>query len=93
MSYEVKPLAMYGLQFKTQEQVHSFFKQNGFEEVYDVHDKDLEQECLNAWMGEGYVVGFKMSLGETFDKYQQKWQKIFPQSKLIPQGILEVVHF
>lgn len=51
------------------------------ESVYDVPSLDtITIECLDAYSGERFILGYQMTLGETIDVYKEMWTKAFPNN-------------
>jgi len=90
MGVRYSVVAMFGLAFYSQGEVDDFIKeQTGFEDVEEL-ESGVVSECLDLYSSEGYIVGYKMKLGETVDPYQKLWDKQFPNCKEKPEPHMEV---
>ena len=94
MGVSAKAIAMYGAYFPTVSEAVEFSKKF-YLEMKEIEDlpASAEFEILNYFSGRGIIIGYHVSIGETLEKYQDKWDKDFPNSDIRPKAHLEVVHF
>lgn len=94
MSSSAKAIAMYGMYFSTLEQAVEFSKKF-YPEMKEIEDLPAlaEFEILNYFSGRGIIIGYHVKIGETLEKYEEKWEKDFPESEIRPETHLEVVYF
>ncbi len=89
-------VAMYGSEFVTREEAEAFLARNGIH-IDDVSDNwrddGLITFCIDAYSGTRWVIGFKVILGETFEKHQAAWKQHFPDTNIIPGPIHEVMYY
>lgn len=94
MSIEYRAVAMYGVYFSEVSDAIKFLN------VYHPTLKYLDDmptkacaEILDAFSGDGVIIGYHILLGETLEKYEILWNKEFPNSQYKPTTHLEVVTF
>jgi hypothetical protein len=91
MSSSRVAIAFYGDYFHSRDQIIEFFAQQGIDDYYDeIITNQLGFDCLNAFSGEGWVMGIGMQLGVPLHLYEAAWAKFFPNSTIKPTAILEV---
>lgn len=94
MSVEYRAIAMYGIYFSEVSDAEKFVQVYYPELKYldDIPTK-AEATILDAFSGEGVIIGYHILLGETLEKYEVFWNKEFPNSQYQPTTHLEVVTF
>lgn len=94
MSVENRAVAMYGIYFSTTSEAEKFVQQYHptLKYLEDMPTKAVA-EILNAFSGEGVLIGYHVKIGETLEKYEMLWNKEFPDSQFKPETHLEVLTF
>lgn len=94
MSVEYRAVAMYGIYFSEVSQAEKFVQQYHPTLKYldDLPTKAVA-EILNAFTGEGVLIGYHVKIGELLEKYEALFNKEFPNSQFKPTTHLEVVTF
>lgn len=94
MSVETRAIAMYGVYFSEVSDAEKFVQQYhpNLKYLDDLPTKAVA-EILDAFSGEGVLIGYHVKIGETLEKYETLWNKEFPESQFTPTTHLEVVTF
>lgn len=99
MGISYLPVAKFGLRFKKNRELLDFLVAHSspdFEDADDIREKVSEMyehlmiTPLDMFSTQETILGYNMALGETVDKYQEMWNKDFPNCSLSPTPILAV---
>ncbi len=85
MSTDYSAVAMYGKYFRSRNDLKDFIEEIypdaevDYDAIYEVPALDgMVIECLNAYSGEHFILGYNVAIGETLDEYRMKWDIAFP---------------
>ena len=107
MSINYKAVAMFGFKFKKAREYYDFLDKNtnikelaGVNDIDEIDDiKEFVKENISPltitpismFETQEVIVGFHVQIGEAMDKYQEMWDKLFPNVVDKPCTFLEVV--
>jgi len=95
MSVDYRPVAMFGIEFRREQEAREFCEKNGldFDEIKD-ENHDVSLVCLNAYSGEWFILGFNFELGQTISHYREWWERYFKDNMgKTAKPILDVMMF
>jgi hypothetical protein len=91
MSQEHRAFAFYGIYFDSLDEIEEFLVQHNVTDCDEqIRKNALGYECLNAFSGNGWVLGVGMELGIPIQHYVDLWTNIFPKTDKTPEATIEV---